>query len=66
MKLLDNLQRLSEVESKSLFSIKEIKQASEAVGIPKNKFGSTLQSLNLQGFLLNRGREMYQLNSAYL
>ncbi|KAF7273665.1 hypothetical protein GWI33_013612 [Rhynchophorus ferrugineus] len=66
MRLVEVLQRKSEIESKSLFTLQEIKEASESAGILKTKFTNALQSLNIQGFLLNKGMNMYQLNSAYL
>ncbi|XP_030745099.1 DNA helicase MCM8-like isoform X2 [Sitophilus oryzae] len=66
LKLVEMLQRKSEIESKSLFTLQEIKNASESVGILQSKFTNTLQSLNIQGYLLSKGRNTYQLNSAYL
>ncbi|XP_066143842.1 DNA helicase MCM8-like [Euwallacea fornicatus] len=65
-KLLDVLQRRSEVEVKSVFTLQEIRQAAETIGILKSKFNNALQSLNIQGFLLSKGGNTYQLNSAYL
>ncbi|XP_050296724.1 DNA helicase MCM8-like isoform X2 [Anthonomus grandis grandis] len=66
IKMLEILQRRSEIESKSLFSLQDIKEAGDSVGLAKNKFNNALQSLNIQGFLLSKGRNNYQLNSAYL
>ncbi|XP_066254993.1 DNA helicase MCM8-like [Euwallacea similis] len=65
-KLLEVLQKRSEVEVKGLFTLQEIRQAAETVGILKGKFNNALQSLNIQGFLLSKGSNTYQLNSAYL
>lgn len=58
------LQRKSDVETKTLFSTKEIRDLSEQAGIMKEKFYNILQSLNIQGFLLNKGNNNYQLVSA--
>ncbi|XP_018568092.1 DNA helicase MCM8-like [Anoplophora glabripennis] len=55
IKLLQMLQRKSDVEAKKLFSTKEIREMGEQVGITKEKFYNILQSLNIQGFLLNKG-----------
>ncbi|XP_060515902.1 DNA helicase MCM8-like isoform X2 [Cylas formicarius] len=66
IKLLNVLQKKSEVESKSIFTLTEIREAGDAAGIPKEKFSNMLETLNIQGFLLNKGGNKYQLNSAYL
>lgn len=58
------LQRKCDVEAKTLLSTKEIREVSEQVGIVKEKFYNILQSLNIQGFLLNKGNNNYQLVSA--
>ncbi|XP_049817342.1 DNA helicase MCM8-like isoform X2 [Aethina tumida] len=63
-KLLRQLQRKSEVEKKSIFSKKEIQTISEQVGLAKENFYKVLQSLNIQGYLLNKGHNNYQLVSA--
>ncbi|KAJ8934470.1 hypothetical protein NQ314_013345 [Rhamnusium bicolor] len=64
MRLLRLLQRKSDIETKSLFSTKEIRELSEQVSITREKFYSILQSLNIQGFLLNKGHNNYQLITA--
>ncbi|XP_074039744.1 DNA helicase MCM8 isoform X3 [Leptinotarsa decemlineata] len=63
-KLLRLIQRKSDTESKALFSTNELKEMGEMVGIGKNKFFTVLQNLNIQGFLLNKGQNRYQLVTA--
>ncbi|KAJ8924425.1 hypothetical protein NQ315_007221 [Exocentrus adspersus] len=64
VRLLQLIQRKSDVESKTLFSVKEIREMSTQVGIAKEKFFNILESLNIQGFLLNKGSSNYQLVGA--
>lgn len=64
MKLLKILQRRSDVETKALFTLNEIKQLADQVGISKDKVFNILQGLNLQGFILNKGQNRYQLITA--
>ncbi|CAH1099457.1 unnamed protein product [Psylliodes chrysocephalus] len=63
-KLLRLLQRISEIETKSMFSVNELRQISEQAGIAKDKFFTVLENINLQGFLLNKGQGKYQLVTA--
>lgn len=65
MKLLQLLQK-SEQEAKSVFNKKEIKELSQQAGINGTKFVGILDSLNVQGFLLNKGQNNYQLVSGYV
>lgn len=60
------MQKKSEVETKSVFTTAEIRKMSECVGITKAKFFTVLQSLNIQGFILNKGSNRYQLVTADL
>lgn len=62
--MLKSLQRKADVETKSIFSMKEIKQLGEQIGIDKFKLHNIVQGLNLQGFLLNKGDGRYQLITA--
>lgn len=64
MKLLKMLQQRSDIETKSLFSLKEITQLGEQIGIDKLKIYNIIQGLNLQGFLLNKGLGRYELITA--
>ncbi|CAG9854115.1 unnamed protein product [Phyllotreta striolata] len=63
-RLLRVLQRVAETETKSIFTIKELKQFSEQVGIAKEHFYRVLDNINLQGYLLFKGKERYQLITA--
>lgn len=63
-KLLKILQHRSNAETKSIFTMKEIKQFGEQVGIEKNKIYNIVESLNLQGFLLIKGGSRYELATA--
>lgn len=64
MKLLKILQHTSDIEAKSMFTMKEINQLAEKIGIEKLKVYNIVQGLNLQGFLLNKGGSRYQLVTA--
>ncbi|KAL1488055.1 hypothetical protein ABEB36_015424 [Hypothenemus hampei] len=66
MRIVEILQKRSLSTSQSQFTLQEIKEVAETAGIPKTKFNHALESLNVQGFLLNKGGNVYQLNSAYL
>ncbi|KAJ3649280.1 hypothetical protein Zmor_021032 [Zophobas morio] len=66
IKLLKLMQAASESETKSLFTTNEIRELSEAAGIAQSKFYTVLQSLNIQGFILNKGANTYQLVTADL
>ncbi|XP_056635886.1 DNA helicase MCM8-like isoform X1 [Diorhabda sublineata] len=63
-RLLRIVQRISEIETRSIFGTNELKQLSEQAGIAKNKFNTVLENLNLQGFLLKKGQGKYQLVTA--
>lgn len=58
------LQQRSDIDTKSMFSLQEIKQLGEQIGIDKFKIHNIIQGLNLQGFLLNKGGGRYQLITA--
>ncbi|XP_045483786.1 DNA helicase MCM8-like [Harmonia axyridis] len=64
LKLLSGLQQLSKTTSNSLFSTREIRELAEKIGIPAEKFHNLLQNLNIQGYLLYKGSNTYQLLSA--
>lgn len=63
-KLLKIIQQRSDIETKSMFSMQEIKELSEQVGIEKDKVYNIVQGLNLQGYLLNKGENIYKLITA--
>lgn len=58
------LQQRSERETKSIFSLQEIKQLAEQAGVVKEKIYNVIDSLNLEGFLLKKGGNKYQLVTA--
>lgn len=60
------MQQKAEKETKSIFSKNEIRNLSEDAGINPTKFYTVLQSLNIQGFILNKGANRYQLVTADL
>uniref|UniRef100_A0AAR5Q6U8 DNA helicase MCM8 n=1 Tax=Dendroctonus ponderosae TaxID=77166 RepID=A0AAR5Q6U8_DENPD len=66
MKLVEILQKKSQRESTSLFTIQQIREEAQRECILKDKFSDALHSLNVQGYLLCKGKNSYQLNSAYL
>ncbi|KAG5881754.1 hypothetical protein JTB14_029082 [Gonioctena quinquepunctata] len=63
-KLLRLVQRKSDAEAKSIFTRNELKEMGELVGIARDKFYTVLENLNIQGFLLNKGQNRYQLVTA--
>ncbi|EFA06449.1 DNA helicase MCM8 [Tribolium castaneum] len=66
VKLLRLMQQKAEEQTKSIFTTNEIRNLSQDVGINPSKFFSVLQSLNIQGFILNKGANRYQLVTADL
>ncbi|XP_044744963.1 DNA helicase MCM8-like [Coccinella septempunctata] len=64
LRLLTGLQQLSKTTSKSLFTTREIQELGEKISIPSEKFHNLLQTLNIQGYLLYKGSDTYQLLSA--
>ncbi|XP_072387605.1 DNA helicase MCM8-like [Diabrotica undecimpunctata] len=63
-RLLRLVQRVSDVETRSMFHTNELKQLSEQAGIARDKFFTVLDNLNLQGYLLKKGQGKYQLVTA--
>lgn len=59
--LLDVLQSKAEERNSRIFSVEELKCFCEGVGICGSKVIRTLDMLNVQGFLLNKGQGNYQL-----
>ncbi|XP_071453404.1 DNA helicase MCM8 [Hetaerina americana] len=60
-KFIAALQRLAEMQSRSVFTIAEMKQVVKTCGIQVSDFFSFLTSLNTQGFLIKKGSQVYQL-----
>ncbi|KAK9891070.1 hypothetical protein WA026_013395 [Henosepilachna vigintioctopunctata] len=66
LRLLNGLQKESKNTSKSIFTFKEIQALGEKLDIPSEKFHNIVQTLNIQGYLLYKGSQNYQLLSAEL
>lgn len=62
--LLNILQRKADNQESRLFSVDQLRHLCEDVGIKMDKINSTIETLNLQGFLLNKGQGNYQLVSS--
>ncbi|XP_046388865.1 DNA helicase MCM8 [Ischnura elegans] len=60
-KFIAALQRLAEMQSRSVFTVAEMKQVVKTCGIQITDFFSFLTSLNTQGFLIKKGSQVYQL-----
>lgn len=58
------MQQRSDAETKSLFSMQEIRQLAEQLGIKKDKIHNIIEGLNLQGYLLMKGGSQYKLVTA--
>ncbi|XP_018328891.1 DNA helicase MCM8 [Agrilus planipennis] len=63
-RLLSLLQYQADCQCKGTFTIEEIKRLAEDNGINKSKFFDVLSSLNIQGFLIKKSPNSYQLTSA--
>ncbi|KAL0269654.1 UNVERIFIED_CONTAM: hypothetical protein PYX00_007309 [Menopon gallinae] len=63
-KFIRILQNQAELQSRSVFSVKELKDLAKTSSIQIPDFYSFLSTLNLQGFLLKKGDQMYQVLSA--
>lgn len=62
-KLMTGLHQKAEAAPKAVFSLEELKELGEEVGIPKSKFFNLLQTLNYQGVLIKKGNDRYQVVS---
>ena len=61
--LIAELSRISEIRDCSLFSIDEMREVSNYIGIPMLKFEDIMYSLNNQCYLLKKGPLLYQLQT---
>lgn len=64
--LLDSLKSKAEERANRIFSMEELKYFCEVAGIAGSKISVTLDMLNVQGFLLNKGQGNYQLVTSAL
>jgi DNA helicase MCM8 len=55
------LQRRADIQSRSVFSVQEMKEVAEIAGIQVTDFYGFLSTLNVQGFLLKKASKLYQL-----
>lgn len=63
-KFVNVLQQKSEALQQSTFHIKELQEFAQHTGIAKGQFYKTIESLNINGILLIKSNNMYQLVSA--
>lgn len=61
--LLKSLKSTAEERDCFIFSIEELKYFCETIGIEDVKIANTLDMLNFQGFLMNKGQGNFQLVS---
>lgn len=62
-KFITALQKVSELQSKSVFSIQELKEVAKNASVSTSNFLNFLTVLNVQGYLLKKGSQLYQLLS---
>lgn len=60
-RFISALQKRAEVQTRSLFSVQELKEVAELAGIKVSDFHGFLSTLNVQGFLLKKASKLYQL-----
>lgn len=53
--------KYTEQKQKSLLNIMEIKRIAETGNIPTSDVNNLISALNLQGFLIKKGNQTYQL-----
>lgn len=63
-KFIAVLQRRSEMQSKSVFSVAELREVAQTCSVLGADFFDFINTLNTQGFLLKKGKQQYQLLSA--
>ena len=62
-KFIAFLSRSAETQSKKLFSINEMREVAKTAGLDTFGFNEFVDSLNNQGFLIKKGRNLYQLQT---
>lgn len=62
-RFLTILHKKAEYLSRSIFSMAEMKEIAKSAGLEVGNFPSFIETLNIQGFLLNKGKEKYQILS---
>ena len=61
--LIAELTRISEIRASAIFSIDEIREVTEKIGIPHVKFEDVMFSLNNQCYLIKKGPMLFQLQN---
>ncbi|KAI6652813.1 DNA helicase MCM8-like [Oopsacas minuta] len=61
--LIAELTRISEIRDCSIFSVDEMREVSDSIGIPVLRFEDIIYSLNNQCYLLKKGPLLYQLQT---
>lgn len=62
-RFINALQRKAELQSKSVFTVSEMKEVAAAANVQVADFFSFLSNLNNQGFIIKKGKQVYQLLS---
>lgn len=62
-KFVTALTRRAELQSKSVFTVSELKEVAQHASILVADFTNFLATLNIQGYLLKKGTQLYQLLS---
>ncbi|XP_034239092.1 DNA helicase MCM8-like, partial [Thrips palmi] len=62
-KFIAILQRRSDIQSKVVFDVSEMKEVAQTCGVHGADFFDFVNTLNTQGFLLKKGKQFYQLLS---
>lgn len=57
------LQKKAELQSKSVFTVSEMKEVATAANVQVPDFFTFLSNLNNQGFIIKKGKQVYQLLS---
>lgn len=60
------LRNRADVQQSRTFSVDDLRTFCDEAGIRTDKINSTIETLNVQGFLLNKGQGSYQLVSSNL
>ncbi|XP_069669025.1 DNA helicase MCM8 [Periplaneta americana] len=60
-RFISALQRRADAQSRSVFSIEELKEVARLAQVQVSDFYGFLSTLNVQGFLLKKGSKLYQL-----
>lgn len=62
-KFINALQKKADLQAKSVFSVTEMKEIATLAKIQVGDFYTFVSNLNTQGFLIKKGKQLYQLLS---